>query len=398
MMTGSTGSLSRRNFLQLAAQTQGGQANRILINQLALSDFPPGDLLGRVNVGSVELKARPDVDSQTVGILYEDTVVPWLSEEVGKNIYRTNQRWVETPDGYIWSPYLQPVRNLPNLPINGLQQTSLGDGMWVEVSVPYVDLVFDNPPARSPGYQDRQKLGLPLRLYYSQVVWVDKIKTDEQNQVWYRINEKFGSYGDILWTAAQNFRPLTADEMAPNSPNVEEKRVVVNITLQTLSCYEGKNEVYYTHISSGALYNYQGEKVDVWATPIGKFPIWRKLISLHMSGGTTGGGWDLPGIGWMSLFVGSGVAIHSTYWHNNFGEPMSRGCVNASPEDAKWVFRWTQPFVPYDPGDTTVSWPGGTIVEVKETGSHPRNLIHLQPNGRAPDTSAFPHAMTGWRG
>ena len=367
MMTGSIGSLSRRNFLQLAALGLGGQAYRLLMNQLALPDFLPGDLLGRVNVGSVELKARKDVDSQTVGILYEDTVVPWLSEQIGENIYRTNQRWVETPDGYIWSPYLQPVRNLPNLPINGLQQTSLGDGMWVEVSVPYVDLVLDNPPARSPGYQDRQKSGLPLRLYYNQVVWVDKIKTDEQNQVWYRINEKYGSYGDILWGAAQTLRPITADEMAPISPNVEEKRVVVNITFQTLSCYEGKNEVYYTRISSGALYNYQGEKVDVWATPIGKFPIWRKLISLHMSGGTTGGGWDLPGIGWTSLFVGSGVAIHSTYWHNNFGEPMSRGCVNASPDDAKWVFRWTQPIVPYDPGDATVSWPGGTIVEVKET-------------------------------
>jgi len=104
-----------------------------------------------------------------------------------------------------------------------------------------------------------------------------------------------------------------------------------------------------------------------WATPIGAFPIWRKLISLHMSGGTTGGGWDLPGIGWTSLFVGSGVAIHSTFWHNNFGEPMSRGCVNASPEDAKWVFRWTMPVVTYNPGDTTVAWPGGTKVEVIET-------------------------------
>ena len=54
---------------------------------------------------------------------------------------------------------------------------------------------------------------------------------------------------------------------------------------------------------------HSGEKVDVWATPKGNFPIWRKMVSLHMSGGTTGGGWDLPGIGWVSLFVGSGVAV-----------------------------------------------------------------------------------------
>lgn len=89
---------------------------------------------------------RLDVDSQTVGVLYEDTFVSWLRELVGNNIYRTNQRWIETPDGYIWSPYLQPVRNAPNLQIKSLPDTSLGTGIWAEVSVPYVDLELENPP------------------------------------------------------------------------------------------------------------------------------------------------------------------------------------------------------------------------------------------------------------
>jgi len=355
---------TRRDFLKLAALGMGSLVFRPVVQSIALPEFPQGELLGRVNAGKVEVKARPDEDSQTVGELYEDAVVSWLREVVGKNLYRTNQRWVETPDGYIWSPYLQPVRNAPNLPIKSLPDTSLRAGMWVEVSVPYVDLTLDNPPPRSPGLKDRLELNLPPRLYYTQIVWVDQVRTDSQGQVWYRVDEKYGSYGDLLWGTAEAFRPITSEEMAPISPDIEEKRVVVDITYQTLSCYEGKTEVYFTRISSGALYNYVGEKVDVWATPMGKFPIWRKLISLHMSGGTTGGGWDLPGIGWTSLFVGTGVAIHSTFWHNNFGEPMSRGCVNARPEDAKWVFRWTQPVVSYDPGDTTVGLPGGTKVEV----------------------------------
>lgn len=359
--------VTRRDCLNLFALGLGGLAILPQKRWFVWTDFPQSEQLGRVNVGKVEVKARPDTASQTVEVLYADSVVQWLHEMTGKNLYRTNQRWVETLDGYIWSPYLQPVRNQPNQPSTNLPESSLGAGMWVEVSVPYVDLVLDNPPAHSPGYKERLELGLPLRLYYSQVVWADKIKTDDQNQVWYRINEKYGSYGDILWGAAQAFRPLTTDEMAPISLGVEEKRVVVDITYQTLSCFEGKTEVYFTRISSGALYNYLGEKVDTWATPIGKFPIWRKLVSLHMSGGTTGGGWDLPGIGWTSIFVGSGVAIHSTFWHNNFGEPMSNGCVNARPEDAKWVFRWTQPIVQYDPGDITVGLPGGTIVEVIES-------------------------------
>jgi hypothetical protein len=45
---------------------------------------------------------------------------------------------------------------------------------------------------------------------------------------------------------------------------------------------------------------------------------------------------------------------------------MSRGCVNCRPADAKWIFRWTQPEVAYDPGDVTIPLPGGTIVEVNE--------------------------------
>jgi lipoprotein-anchoring transpeptidase ErfK/SrfK len=106
--------------------------------------------------------------------------------------------------------------------------------------------------------------------------------------------------------------------------------------------------------------------VDAWETPIGESPIWRKAISLPLSGGSASAGWSLPAVGWVNLFVGTGVAIHSTYWHNNYGEPSSRGCVNASPEDAKWVFRWSLPQVPYDPGDVTVEWPGGTKVSVED--------------------------------
>ena len=73
-----------------------------------------------------------------------------------------------------------------------------------------------------------------------------------------------------------------------------------------------------------------------------------------MAGGTATGGYDLAGIPWTVLFKGDGVAIHSTFWHNDYGTPRSHGCVNASPDDAKWIFRWTEPHVPYDPGDMTI--------------------------------------------
>jgi lipoprotein-anchoring transpeptidase ErfK/SrfK len=73
-----------------------------------------------------------------------------------------------------------------------------------------------------------------------------------------------------------------------------------------------------------------------------------------MSGGTTGAGFDTPGIGWTNLFSSDGAAIHSTFWHNDFGNKKSHGCVNALPEDAHWIFRWTSPAVNYNPGDVVV--------------------------------------------
>jgi len=360
---------TRREFLKLAGLGAGALAFRALA-RAALPDFPQADRLGRVTVGKVDVFARADASSPVLGTLYEDTVVPWLRETVGPMPGRINQRWVETPNGFVWGGNLQPVGNLPNAPLNSLPVTSLGTGMWAEVTVPYVDLLLDNPPARAPWLKYRGSIGLPARFFYSQIAWADQLRTDESGQAWYRINEKYGS-GDFFWAQAEALRPLTAEDTAPISPAVDpaSKRIVVKIREQTLACFEGQTEVHFARISSGALYDAWGNPVDAWATPLGEFPIWRKAISLPLSGGSASAGWSLPGVGWVNLFVSTGVAIHSTYWHNNYGEPSSRGCINAAPDDAKWIFRWNQPSVPYDPGDVTVEWPGGTKVTVEKKES-----------------------------
>jgi lipoprotein-anchoring transpeptidase ErfK/SrfK len=231
--------------------------------------------------------------------------------------------------------------------------------MWVEVSVPWVDVTVGNPPARSPWLKNTPN----PRLYFSQILWVDQVRETEAGQIQYRVNERYG-FGDTLWGDAAAFRPLTREEVSPISPDGLEKRVIVDIQRQSLSCYENGREVYYCQVSTGVQFDINGNPSDEWSTPPGPHPVWRKAISIHMVGGTTGGGWDLAGVGWTSLFVGNGVAIHSTFWHNDFGTPRSRGCVNVRPEDAKWIFRWLAPAVPYDPGDVTIGMPGGTIVEV----------------------------------
>ncbi len=352
--------LTRRDFLKLSALGLGGLAFRPLARLFLLAEFPQAERLGRVATSQTDLKSQPDESSATLRKVYEDTVLPVLREVVGPKPGRINQRWVDTGGGYLWSPHLQPVRNSTNSP-----KTDFGSGIWAEVTVPYVDLIQENPPARSPRFSNRAGLGQPLRYYYSQIVWVDQFKI-ESGQTWYRVQDRYGSYGDIFWAPAEAFRPLKLDEVAPIRPEVEDKSILINIAYQTLSCFEGDREVHFARVSTGALFDAWGNRVDVWSTPIGEFPIWRKLFAIDLSGGGALDGWDLPAVGWVSLFVCSGVAIHSTYWHNNYGEPSSRGCVNCSPEDAKWIFRWTQPVVPYDPGDLTVPIPGGTIVKVVE--------------------------------
>lgn len=210
--------------------------------------------------------------------------------------------------------------------------------------------------------------GLPVRLYYEMVFWVDEIMVDDQGKTWYRVNPNYYGGVDMLWAPAEAFRPISKDEVAPINQSAEEKRIIVDVIQQSLSCYEGKREVYYCRVSTGAKFDMYGNAVDKWATPIGQHRVARKYLTLQMSGGTTGASYDLPGIGWTTIFVTGGVAFHSTFWHNDFGVPRSHGCVNLTPQDAKWIFRWTAPTVSYEIGMVDVSQTGdaSTRVDVVE--------------------------------
>jgi lipoprotein-anchoring transpeptidase ErfK/SrfK len=73
-------------------------------------------------------------------------------------------------------------------------------------------------------------------------------------------------------------------------------------------------------------------------------------------------GYDLPGVPWISYITESGISFHGTYWHNNFGRPRSHGCINLTPQDAKWIYRWTLPSVPAEEQEVIEST--GTRVDV----------------------------------
>ena len=365
-------SLSRRNFIKLLGLGITGLHISPWKNSSNLVEFPAYEHLGRVCIiGRVDVKSGPYENSQTVGVLYEDAVVAWLREVVAKepnyNFY--NQKWVETPDGFIFAPYLQPVRNIPNIPVDKLLPMVKGEGMWAVVTVPYADVTLVYGPSSNSWVHARLDDGLPLRVYYNQVYYIDQIKTDEDGKEYYRANPNLYGGVDMLWVPAEAMHPIAQDEIMPINPEAENKKIVVDVTKQTLSCFEGDTEVYYCRVSTGAKFDMYGNVVEKWSTPLGSYLISRKYISLQMSGGASGAPYELPGIGWVSVFATGGVAIHATVWHNDFGTPKSHGCVNTLPEDAKWIFRWGLPHVPYDPGifDITIAKQDSTVIQVIES-------------------------------
>lgn len=342
-------------------------APRISFRRFSLDNWPDSEYLLRNNVYlpyTLKIRSKPLIDAPEIRDLQEDECLPWLREVVGENaLWTPNKRWVETPEGFVYAPSVQKVRNLPNIPLEALPPSGQEQGFWAEVTVPYVDLELVNPPIRSPLFQNtKSEL---WRLYYGQVMWVEGIETSNEGGLRYRLNERYGSYGDIFLVDATAFRPITAEEIAPINPEAGDKKIIVNVDQQTLSCYEGNNEVYFCQISSGQKKDIYWVPTDLYRTPAGTHWIYRKLISLHMSANDgQGTGWDLFGIGWTSFFATGGVAIHSTHWHNDFGNPKSHGCVNARTEDAKWIFRWSTPQVAYDVGDITDNSYQGTVVDV----------------------------------
>ncbi len=102
-------------------------------------------------------------------------------------------------------------------------------------------------------------------------------------------------------------------------------------------------------------------------SPTGWFHTFHKRPTFHMTGGADEFSvFDLPGVPWDSYLTDTGVAIHGTYWHNDFGHPHSHGCINMSIQDAKWIYRWTLPAVP--PGERLILQPGvGTRVLVAQS-------------------------------
>jgi hypothetical protein len=319
--------ISRRDFLKL-----GGLA----LTSLAFSSFLPeftefDDIeLVRVAKDPVSVYKEPDaIPGTEIYTWYRDDLVN-VYETIQVDTIGATPFWYRVFGGYMNAARLQKVRIHYNIPLSSIPATKL----LSEVTVPHTQ-----------AYRYNQWDGwYPIyRLYYSSIQWITGIDSGPDGKAWYIVQDE-ADKNIFYHVPAVQLRPIYAEEMAPLSPIVPagNKRIDVNLTSQTLTCYEYDKDIFATHVSTGV--------PGLFDTPVGQFNIEDKLPSRNMS--TTSRLADdiipLVGVPWCSFFTEEGHAFHGTYWHNNFGIPMSHGCVNMRTEDAKWLFQWCLPSAGFD--------------------------------------------------
>ncbi|HEY59077.1 MAG TPA: L,D-transpeptidase [Anaerolineae bacterium] len=294
----------------------------------------------RVTAESISVYQEPSDKSKILFQRFRDEVL---------NVYKTvtsedgpgyNPFWCRVWGGYVHSGFIQAVK----YQLNPIKEIFPSKGMLMEVTVPF-----------SQSFRHRQSGTWEkfYRLYYSSTHWVFGVKEGPDGNPWYEIND--GLVALSYYVPAEHLREVTFDEISPihSEVNPKDKRIEISIAHQKVYVFEGNKVMKEYLISSGIPYLNSGPDETATDTPRGKFHIHAKRPSVHMGDGTLQSdeeAYELPGVPWVSYFESStGVAIHGTYWHNNFGMTMSHGCINMLPEDAKWIYRWCT--VPEDNAD-----------------------------------------------
>jgi LysM repeat protein len=134
--------------------------------------------------------------------------------------------------------------------------------------------------------------------------------------------------GEDTPTPATYLQPTTGQPNGPAPTVTNGKQIIVDLSAQRILAYQDGQLMREVVVSTG---------LPNTPTVTGDYNIYWKLSSQTMSGP----GYYLPGVPWVMYFF-QGYAIHGTYWHNNFGQPMSHGCVNLPTPEAEWFFSFAE--------------------------------------------------------
>jgi hypothetical protein len=325
------GDISRRDFLKLSGLSLGAVAFQPLMGPLL--DMEGGEVI-RVATHSISVYSKPDDESTILYQRHRDDLVNVYEEIVSPQGPGYNPVWFKVWRGFMHSARVQKVSQRLNKVASSVPER----GQLAEVTVPYT---------QSMRYMPNKKRWEPVyRLYQESTQWVVAIDEGPDGEPWYRIHDELLEF--TYNVPAAHLRLIQPEEFAPISPDIDpwKKHIEISISRQELIAFEDDQEVMRSRVSTG---------VPAWReipgqiptdTPTGRYHIFSKMASKHMGNGQVTAdieAYELVGVPWTTFFVETGVAIHGTYWHRNYGTPMSRGCINVPTDIAKWVFRWTTP-------------------------------------------------------
>jgi hypothetical protein len=337
--------LTRREFLKLASAGTLAFALKDLRAERVLAAAVPKH--GRITWSGIPLYDAPTFKANKLSVFRADEILEITSiDENGEPGNPYNSAWYQiNGEGYTYSGWIQPVETNYQKPKFDIPTS----GQVGEITVPFSITKKDPYVYADNGY----------RIFYGTTHWVTRVVvTKDEKSIWYEIYDFY--LKKSFYVPTHDMRLVPKDELTLLSPEVpnEEKKIVVDLSTQLVTAFEGEKLVFSERCSSGVKGN---------DTPQGEFRTYHKGPSVHM---TNEGDaiedetvYSLPGVPWCSFFTGAGNAFHGTYWHNDYGRPRSHGCVNLPSEAAKFLYRWTQPVVP--PDEDYIHKPGeGTNVHI----------------------------------
>jgi hypothetical protein len=165
--------------------------------------------------------------------------------------------------------------------------------------------------------------------------------------------------GPALASVPYNQPQLSRLDSILGETTTDNKHIYIDLSSQRLLAYDGNAQVFNFPVSTGK-WHY---------TPTGDFRIWIKLRYTRMKGGdkSIGTFYDLPNVPYTMYFYNKenpktyGYGIHGAYWHNNFGHPMSHGCVNMRESDVAQLYAWANPTTTGNVTYTSSDSPGTAI-------------------------------------
>lgn len=223
-----------------------------------------------------------------------DQIDGWIQSETGD--------WIQMSDGYYVPTSIFTGVLLPDdwvLPFGWILDTT---GIYA---------------SRLPGGDPDSTTGL-VPLHYERFnIYAEAV--DDEGWTWYLVGADQW-VKQIYMTVIQ---PITRPE------GVSGTWVAIDLFEQSLVAYRDDRPIFATLISTG---------LPGTETNEGVFEVWARLQRDGMSGATGApNAYALQSVPWVQYFDES-ISLHGTYWHDTFGYRRSRGCVNLSISDARWVY------------------------------------------------------------